>query len=414
MPSPVIIVDPLSSGIELAPAFRARGIPCVALSTFTPLSRLGYGTELRSEDFHSVIHYRPEQGEEELAERLRALDPLAILPGTDAAMPLAERLAAKLTPGFANEPKLQQARLHKALMQEALEKAGVPALATLSSSSEREVEEWIVAKGLGSSPLIVKPAASAGSDNVFPIPAGGDWKAAFRRVLDEPSKTTGARNESAVVQEQAVGTEYAFGTVSAQGRHHLAHILRYTKGAPGEPSTVYDYVELVPFEEASLGEAYAYVKRVLDALGIRWGGAHVEIMLTTDGPRLIEASPRMIGGPVALFAREASGSSQAERIVGAITHGAISTADYAWKKTVMPVFLRAKASGVVSNVSVLAELDDLPTLFKNFVWLKDGDQVKETVDYLSSVGIVALSGEREAVLRDKARIRELEARLEFH
>lgn len=32
MNRPVVIVDPLSSGIELAPAFKARGIPAIAVT----------------------------------------------------------------------------------------------------------------------------------------------------------------------------------------------------------------------------------------------------------------------------------------------------------------------------------------------------------------------------------------------
>lgn len=410
MRKPVIIVDPLSSGIELAPAFRQRGIPCIAVSTFDPLTSLGYGTRIQTEDFERIIKFRAGEEEADLVETLKDLSPLAILPGTDAAIPLAERLAAALTPGFANDPGLQRARLHKALMQSRLEECGIPALGTLSSKDEREAERWIQAKGLANSPLIVKPAISAGSDKVFHIPGGGDWKTAFKRVLTEPSKTTGRRNESAVVQEQAVGTEYAFGTVSANGEHFLAHIIKYTKGAPGEPSTVYDFVEFVPLDEA-LHESYAYVKRVLDALGVKWGASHTEIMLTAKGPRLIETSPRMCGGPVVLFAREASGSSQADKLVEAIADRAVTSREFTWKKTVMPVFLRAKATGTVSNVSALDPAMDLPTLFRKFVWLKDGDAVKETVDYLSSVGIIALSGNRDEALRDKRKIREMEARL---
>lgn len=407
----MIIVDPLSSGIELAPAFQKRNIPCIAVSTFDPLSNLGYGTRLQTEDFVEVIKFRAGDKEAELAEKLRALHPLAVLPGTDAAIPLAERLAAMLTPDLANDPGLQQARLHKALMQKTLEEAGVPALGTISSNDEKEVEAWLKKRGLENSPLIVKPAISAGSDKVFHIPAGGDWKSAFTRVLTEPSKTTGKLNESAVVQEQAIGTEYAFGTVSANGEHFLAHIIKYTKGSPGEPSTVYDFVEFVPFDEKILGETFEYTKSVLDALGVKWGSTHTEIMLTQKGPRLIETSPRMCGGPVVLFAREASGSSQADKMVEAIADRKITSKAFTWSKTVMPVFLRAKATGVVANVKALDEVDKLPTLFRKFVWLKDGDSVKETVDYLSSVGIIALSGERNAILRDKARIREMEAKL---
>lgn len=406
MARPVVIVDPLSSGVELAPAFRARGIPCVAVTTFEPRSSLGYGTSLQRADFEEVIPAGPD-----LEARLRNLNPLAIIPGTDAAMALAEEMAAKLAPGFANDPKKAQHRLHKAKMQEALAAAGIPALATISSRDEKEVEAWLQEKSLSAAPLIVKPANSAGSDKVFHVDAGGDWRPYFRRVLREPSKLDGRPHETCVVQEMALGTEFAIGTVSSNGQHFLGQMIQYTKGGAGKISTIYDRVEFIPFEEKIHGALWGYTQQVLDALGVRWGAAHTEIMLTANGPRLIESSPRLTGGPVVLFAREASGSSQADKWVEAIAEGAVVTKDYTWKKTVMPVFLRAKASGKVSNVEALDGIAQLPTLFRPFVWFKNGDAVKETVDYLSSIGIVALSGQREDVLRDYRKIREMESRL---
>jgi len=406
MSRPVVIVDPLSSGVELAPAFRARGIPCVAVSTFEPRSSLGYGTSIRKEDFTEII-----LNNANLEETLRNLNPLAIIPGSDTAMGLAERLSASLQLPFSNEPRKNIHRLHKARMQEALAEAGIPALATISSSSEAEVEAWLTERGLTNVPLVVKPANSAGSDKVFLIPECGDWKNAFRRVLTEPSKLDGNLHDTAVVQEQAIGTEFAIGTVSSNGKHCIAQIIQYTKGTAANRSVVYDYVEFIPYDVQTHGEMWRYTQRVLDALGVRWGAAHNEIMLTKNGPRLIETSPRMTGGPVVLFAREASGSSQADKWAEVIALGDIALRDYTWRKTVMPVFLRAKATGVISNVEALDEISRLPTLFRPFVWFKNGDRVHQTVDYLSSIGIVALSGDRDRVFEDYRKIRELEARL---
>jgi biotin carboxylase len=403
MNRPVVIVDPLSSGVELAPVFMARGISCVAVSTFEPRSSLGYGTSIQKQDFSEIISAGPD-----LEEKLRKLNPLAIIPGTDGAMAIAERLAAAITPQFSNDPKKCIHRLHKARMQEALVAANVPALATISSTSETEVESWLRAQALIDSPLIVKPANSAGSDKVFHVPSGGDWRHFFRRVLTEPSKLDGKLHDTAVVQEQAIGTEFAIGTVSANGNHYIAQIIQYTKE---ECSTVYDHVELIPYEEKKHSELWAYTQRVLDALGVRWGAAHNEIIITKNGPRLIETSPRMIGGPVVLFAREASGSSQADKWVEAIASRDVTTKGYTWRKIVMPVFLRAKSNGVISNVEGLKEISRLPTLFRPFIWFKNGDTVKQTVDYLSNIGIVALSGNRADVVRDYHKIRELEARL---
>ncbi|MBX9721804.1 MAG: ATP-grasp domain-containing protein, partial [Candidatus Obscuribacterales bacterium] len=223
MSRPVVIVDPLSSGVELAPAFKARGIPAIAV-TLKHLDWTGFGSKIQTSDFIEII---PDQ--ENLADVLRKYDPLVVLPGTEEGITLAESLTLELTPQFANDPEKSQNRLHKALMQKALHEAGVPALKTLNTSSEAEVESWIKNNGLIDTPLIIKPPISAGSDKVFHIPAGGDWKESFNRVLTEPSQITGKANETVVVQEQAIGTEFAVGTVSANGKHYLAHLIKYNK-----------------------------------------------------------------------------------------------------------------------------------------------------------------------------------------
>ncbi|KTD66056.1 ATP-grasp domain-containing protein [Legionella shakespearei] len=405
MNRPVIIVNPISSGIELAPAFKARGIPVIAI-TLHSLEWAGFGTHIQHEDFIEIIPNQPN-----LVERLKDYDPLAIIPGDEEGVPLAEALAAALTPHLANDPEKALNRLHKALMQKSLHEAGVPALKTLNTASEKEVEAWIKANGLADSSLVIKPPISAGSDKVFHIPAQGDWKKAFHQVLTEPSKLTGTMNETVVVQEEAIGTEYAVGTVSANGSHYLTHLIKYNKTAFNGRKTVYDHVEFIPFNEEAHGELFAYTKEALDALGIRWGAAHTEIMLTEDGPRLIETGARMCGGPVVGFAREATGSSQTDKLVEIYVDGDVASKDYVFQKTVLPVFLKSSTTGTLTNMEAFADLATLPTFFNKYIWFKNGDLVPQTIDYLTSLGIVALAGDRESIFRDYQKIRQMESEL---
>lgn len=405
MTRPVVIVDPLSSGIELAPTFKRRGIPAVAV-TLTTEEWPEFGSRMHSADFMEIIPDQP--GIESL---LQKYDPIAIIPGTEEAIPLAERLTEKLLPHLGNDPRKSLHRSHKALMQQALEEAGIPALKTLHTASVTEAEAWIEANELSTVPLILKPPMSSGSEQVFHIAAHGDWKSAFHQILTVPSVLTGRNHETVVIQEQAIGTEYAVGTVSAKGKHHLVHLLKYNKTSVGDRKTVYDYVELVPYEQAILGDMFEYVQRVLDAVGVRYGATHTEIMLTQNGPRLIETSARMIGGPVVGFARAATGSSQADKLVEVYVDGDVHTPEYVFKKTVIPVFLKAASAGIMKNVEVFDEAAQLPTLLLKYVWAKNGRPVRQTVDYLTAIGIIALTGERADIFADYHKIRAMESRL---
>lgn len=67
---------------------------------------------MQTSDFIEIIPDQPN-----LVEVLAKYDPIAIIPGTEEGVPLAEALAINLTPQFANDPEKSQNRLHKAMMQ---------------------------------------------------------------------------------------------------------------------------------------------------------------------------------------------------------------------------------------------------------------------------------------------------------
>ncbi len=403
----VLVVDPLSSGIELAPAFKARGVPSIAV-TLTNNEWPEFGSRIKSSDFMEIIPDQPN-----LENLLKEYEPMAIISGTEEGLALAERLTELLTPHLTNDPEKALHRSHKYFMQAALKEAGVPALKTLHTACEKEAEAWIKDNNLQEAPLILKPPMSSGSEMVFHIPAAGDWSKIFQLILTEPSVISGKRSETVIIQEQAIGTEYALGTVSANGRHYLAHLIKYNKTSSGDRKTVFDHVEFVPYDKEILGDLFDYAKNSLDALGVRWGAAHTEIMLTKKGPRLIESSARMIGGPVVGFAREATGSSQADKLVEIYIDGDVQSKEYVLTKTVVPVFLRAFHSGIATNLDVLDGVFELPTLLNKFVWFKNGDCVPQTVDYLTSLGIIALTGDRDSIFLDYRKIRDLESKLVF-
>lgn len=208
-----------------------------------------------------------------------------------------------------------------------------------------------------------------------------------------------------------IGTEYAVGTVSADGNHYLSHIIKYNKATEGDRLTIYDFVEFIPYEEAIHKELVQYTFKMLDAVGVKWGAAHNEIMLTKDGPKLIELGARMLGGPTVGFSREATGLSQADRLVEVYLHGDVQSKDYTFKKFVTPVMIRAPHKGMVMNVEVFDDIDKLETLHRKYLWCKNGDVVARTEDFITNIGIVALSGEKAKIKQDYEKIRGMESKL---
>lgn len=406
-PNPVIIVDPVCSGSELAPAFIAQGIPVIAVrsSKLADLNSAGFGSGIQSGIFLKVYDNYPG-----LEEDLRPLKPDAIIAGTETGVALADRLASILTPHRANLPHLSLARRHKGVMQKVLAEAGIPCIRTLDTASADEVSVWLKEQNLVGKALILKPPLSMGSDKVFHIRPGADWKSVFDHILATPTAVLQEISETVIVQEKISGTEYSVDTVSADGKHVLAHLTRYRRMSAGGGLTIMDHTEFMPFDEEH-AELFDYTKKVIDALGIRFGAAHNEIMLTAEGPRLIESGARMCGGPILGLSRAATGSSQLERVLEACLAGYIKTDRYTLKKTVVPVFLNARVSGILRNAEILERLSTLPTHFSTWLWRKNGDRITKTVDVDSTLGVIALAGERSAVFEDYIKVREVESRL---
>jgi len=408
---PVVIVDPVCSGADLAPAFAEKGIPVIAVrsTTLAETNLTGYGNNIPSTHFLKVYNNHPT-----LADDLRQWNPRAIIAGTETGVWLADKLAAMLTPQLANIPHLSLARRHKGEMQKALANAGLPVIPTLNTASAAEVTDWLREHDLTDKALVLKPPVSMGSDNVFHIPPGGDWKRIFNYILSTPTALLREPNETVIVQEQITGTEYSVDTVSAAGKHVLAHLTKCKRISMGEGMTVMDHTEFVPFDNEQHGELLHYAKQAIDALGIRWGAAHNEIMLTAAGPRLIETGARMCGGPIIALARAATGSSQLERVLEAYLDGEIQNQRYDFKQTVVPVFLNSPVSGILRNVEILDKLRSLPTHLSTHLWLKNGDPVPRTIDVDTTLGVIALAGERHAVFADYLKVRQVEAQLIIH
>ena len=105
----VVIVDPLSTGVWLAPEFLRRGWRCVAVLSGTVGP--AYAAGLRRDDFDEVL-LSPGNSPEDtrsLARRLAQLHPRHVIPGCEWGVDLAEDLARALglpgNEGLADRPR---------------------------------------------------------------------------------------------------------------------------------------------------------------------------------------------------------------------------------------------------------------------------------------------------------------------
>lgn len=407
---PAIIVDPYSSGAQLAPAFLARGIDTVAVLS-APVPPSVYASSYRPQDFAKVI---VDDGDlDRLVAQVGSLHPRCILAGCESGVELAERLAPLVVPEVANVAALAGARRHKGQMAEAVARSGHRTIPQVCASNADQVSSWIERAGLSGADLVIKPPKSASTDGVTLVPGGRGWKQVFDTALHSTNRL-GIVNDSLIVQEYLAGTEYVVDTFSHDGVHTVTDVCRYTKVRNGTQMAVYDTMEWIDPELPVVTELVGYTRGVLDAVGVRFGAAHVEIMNTADGPVLIEIGARPHGGGQPRFCLRATRDSQIERAVRYFAGERDIPPGYRLVEQVLIVFHIVRQTAHVADVDGVARIRALPGYYESSHNFAPGDRLEATKDLFGSldVGFVVLCGpERAALWKDYEAIRSIEVEL---
>ncbi|MEN3794654.1 ATP-grasp domain-containing protein [Fulvimarina sp. MAC3] len=408
---PAVIVDPYSSGAFFASAFEQVGVPVIAvMSAATPPEV--YAPSFRPQDFDMILV--AEEGDlSGLVDRLKSLKPRCILTGCESGVELTDAISPIVRPERANSPEKAQARRHKGEMARAVEAAGIPSMRQICTASAEEVAAWIAREGLKGRDLVMKPPKSASTDGVVKVSGGAGWRELFDRMVGSVNRL-GTVNDNLVVQEFLSGTEYAVDTATYAGIHSIASVCRYNKTDNGPFMAIYDTMEWIPSDAPHLPDLRDYAFRVLDAVGMHYGTNHIEIMVTKDGPRLIEIGARPHGGGHPRFCRHATGDSQVDRIARRFAEQGLSEDSYELKTNLTIVFLLCRTGGVVTNRAVLNGIADLESHFFSRIDIADGQTLAPTCDLFASLdmGFVALAhDDPEQISADCRRIRAWEVAL---
>ncbi|MER7399935.1 ATP-grasp domain-containing protein [Streptomyces sp. NPDC000151] len=350
----IALVNPVSTGAELAAAFEEEGGSCVHV--YSAGQRAAH--EADPHPFRLLIDGPAAVAP--AAEQLSRLGVDTVMAASEYGVTLADELAELLgTPH--HDPARRAARRDKYLMIQALKAAGLPHARTVTVTSEPELDK--ILDDWDDYPLVVKPLDSAGSDGCTLCPDRDTARAAFRQVTGA-TNLMGSTNNEVVVQQCLNGVQYIVNTVSMGGRHLLTEL--YAERI--------DRVDNAPMlrhiiSRGSLSgpeqELVDYVLSCLDALGIREGAAHTEVMLTPEGPRLVEVNSRVMGPSLAPDPYHAAfGYSHqhltAERVLRPDEFQRRFDLPYAPARTVAKVLLRPHADGVLEALDGLRVLRRMP------------------------------------------------------
>ncbi|MER7830679.1 ATP-grasp domain-containing protein [Streptomyces sp. NPDC095602] len=289
--SVVVLVDPLRAGTRLAQLFNGLGLRCVAVLSEESDSAF-WRESFRPGDF--LLTLEEADGFDALLRGLSAYEVACVVPGGESGVALADRLAPHFPGVPAMAPRTAGARRDKYRMAEALTRDGLAAIPHCRTGDVAEALEWYGTRSDGR--VVVKPLAGTSAEGVRFCASADEVRSAFAELLGSVS-LFGRSNDELLVQQDILhtgGVEYTVNSVSSRGRHHVTDVWRMRRRMVGA-TAVCTYSDLVHPDEAEYEPLAAYLFGVLRALGIDNGTAHSEIMMTPDGPVLIETGARVEG-----------------------------------------------------------------------------------------------------------------------
>ncbi|KAL9182807.1 hypothetical protein ACHAXT_004086 [Thalassiosira profunda] len=362
-----------------------------------------------------------------------SLDVCGIYCESDSGLDDAERLGVAV--GVKCHDGINAARRDKFLMNEAAAKAGLDVVKQRSCQTLEEAEKFARKLGLGEDKagtlVVVKPLRGVASDDVHLCSDLPSLRIAFTKVLGSPvfGSSTAAKHHQVLVQEFAIGVEYAVDVVCKDGERKAAALWRYEKRAVNGAPFVYFATELVSAnDEEGIGKAVCeYIFDALEALGIRWGLSHVEVIAEASPEtgkirvRLVEVNCRQHNTDFMPLCNACVGYNALDLVLAA--HLGDSEESIQWNAIPVLPTTRAKGAiihfvshveGTISRIryDVLEEIDSLPSVMDMLVYpqfLEVGSRIEKTVDIRSDTGWAHLMNDDEDEFRrDYARLVELQ------
>merc|ERR1719277_2439914 len=423
-PDAAVVVDPYSSGKYLLLELEKRGIPIICVRSSSNLGPQFLRSHAANSRFWvEMLEFEDFSGIPALVKALQAMpySIVGVFGGSEPGVELADCLANALAMPAANPLELLEARKDKAEMQEALRRNGVPAAEQFKSGDLEELLAW--AEKRNEWPLVAKPTGGAGSDGVYFCKSLEDLKFAHSQIIGVYNPT-GKVNSEIALQEFLDGDEYIVDTVSYGGKHMVVAMWKYTKcrGLPWDEKVISPLQNMLLAPTGETEDQLAeYVFEVLDAVGLRYGPCHTEVMFTKRGPILVEVNARLHGlqGPrlIELSTGISKATYAADVILGGgdLFHKLYQEERpgrylYLLRKHCVQLVLISGSQGYLKKdiKETLASLN-LPSIVEILPAVEEGGFINTSRDLATAAGTVLMVHEcMEQIKADTAKIRELE------
>merc|ERR1719356_1770382 len=334
----------------------------------------------------------------------------AVICGSEPGVTLADAVSAELG---VRTNGVSDGRRDKKRQQELVKAAGLRSVRQAGGTQLADVRDFLRSEPM---PVVVKPVESAGSDGVKLCHTIEEAEEHFMLLMTSQRKV-GSQNASVLCQEFLKGKEYVIDHVSRDGVHKTTMVWVYDKRKANGGDFVYYGMIPVAIDSKEAQEMIPYVRGVLDALGIKNGPSHGEVMMTQRGPCLVEMNCRAHGG-------DGAWNPLAMELTGGYTQVNCSVDAYMdetafakvpdmppspYKAVGQEVMLVSFAEGVVKSTPGYDQIKAMESFVSLETGIEAGTKVERTVDIFTSAGsVILMHHDAEILEKDMATIRQME------
>lgn len=410
-----VIVDPYSTGCLVAKEIAKRG--CVLIALWTR----GFSDDMKTHVPQSAgtMNYFCEVDERETLEQTAnavrmAADGRRIalcIAGGEAGVDLADALSEHM--GLLTNGTEIPNRRDKKVQQELIRKTGLRSVRQAGGKTISEVDGFLKSE---SYPIVLKPVESAGSDGVKLCSSYDEAKDHFE-LLMKSQMVNGGACPSVLCQEFLRGKEYVVDHVSRDGVHKTMMVWVYDKRPANGSAFVYFGCVPVDSNSPEAKILIPYVRGVLDAMGLKNGPSHGEVIMTDEGPCLVEMNCRAHGGDGnwrPLCRALTGGYSQVEATADAFLdpfhfNRLPDKPPSPFKAYGQEVILVSFSRGTVKSCPGYDVMKNLPSFLCLETGIQAGSKVDFTVDLFTGIGsVILLHADKDILQRDLDFIRYME------
>ncbi len=290
----------------------------------------------------------------------------------------------------------------KGKMRERMREAGI---ASIPHAVVTSVEQVVAFGHQCGWPIILKPANGVGSRQIHKLFSQDDAAAAFTTIRQDDNTASVIKHDfpdqDILAEKFVAGPEVSVEAISWDGRHSVLCVTdKITTGYPRFVETGHSLPSALP--PATTDAIEALVRAFLDAVGHRHGPSHTEVIVTEQGPIIVESHTRTGGDRIFEMVELAFGVD----LFGATLQGFAGCFPSVTPSKSGGAAIRylTLPEGRVSAIDGVEQAAGLPGVVRCDVGIKVGDRAKAFIDSNVRYGYVLATGDsREQAIENVER-----------